>query len=446
MTFTASYERYSGIQALSFMTVQAIQHGSAWADVMAKAKRLVLDGDVQVIHNTPTIVTGVVQGDHGTYKSAISRNDPNSQAIEQWVCDCPWHQYAFLRTRQWKKLEGRVCSHVMALYMQARSTPLDTEGQEQGYQPGKGQRLNPAGPGQLQMPFDQQVQDQQTRDQGLDRDQVLQMQQQDQIEHPMQEDTSNEPAPITPVKEDAIPQAPPVPPGNEPVKVWANPPNQNPQPLYQQMSLWDATIPTATGQGLPPTNPVSIPGARPPSPMNPLDGLGMPGMNTFSNFRFSNQTEFDYHYAKDPFEEWATTLLARGFNPRVMVTKPGVHLPARGGKIPVPGAVPVGMTAEGLPRYRTLDLGWNPQLQRRMNANEGGPHGPGAPEQEGNFIEVKPGMHAELRAVEPTLKSAYIAIHLPGSPALHPHQLAGWVDYDEIAPHPNQTSPFDPKR
>jgi hypothetical protein len=443
MTFEATYERYDGLQRLSSMTVQAILHGSAWADVMNKAKRLVLDGDVQIIHNTPTIVSGVVQGDNGTYKSAISRHDPNSQVIEQWVCDCPWHQYAFARTRQWKKLEGRVCSHVMALYMQGRSTPLDTTGEDQGYAPGKGQRVNPAGPGQMQMPLDQQVQQQQ----GLDHDQLMEMQQQNQIEQPMPEDTSNEPAPITPIKEDAIPQAPPVPPGNPPVQVWANPPNPNPQqPLYNQMSLWDATIPTATGQGLPPTNPVSIPGGRPPSPMNPLDGLGMPGMNTFSTVHFSNKMEFDYHYAKDPFEEWGNALLARGYNPRVMVTKPGLHLEARGGKIPVPGAEPIGMTAEGLPRYRTLDLGWHPQLQRRMNANEGGPHGSGAPEQTGNFVEVKPGMQAELRAIEPALKSAYIAIHLPGSPALHPHQLAGWVDYDDIAPHPNQTSPFAPKR
>jgi hypothetical protein len=81
-----------------------------------------------------------------------------------------------------------------------------------------------------------------------------------------------------------------------------------------------------------------------------------------------------------------------------------------------------------------------------MNAGEGGPHGPGAPEQRGNFIEVKPGMHAELRAIEPALKSAYIAVHLPGSGPLHPHQLEGWVDYGDIAPHPNQSSPFAPKR
>ena len=429
---------------------------------MNKAKRLILDGQVNVVRNTPTIVTGIVEGDHGTYHSAISRHDPNSQAIEQWVCDCPWHQFAFMRTRQWKKLEGRVCSHVMALYMQARSTPLDTEGMED-HKPGKGQKVNPVGPGQLQMPFDQQADDQKTREEGLTREQVLEMQKQQQEENPIPGDKLNEPQESlrgpeiqpdmpAPIQEDAIPQGPPVPPPPPNINMPVNPPTQTPgpNPFYEQMSLWDATVPNSGGPGLPPTNPVSIPGGRPNSPLNPLDQLGVPGMgiNTLSKVAsiiISERTDFSWHIAKDPFEEWGSSLLSRGYTPRVMFTNP-VHLEARGGKIPVPGAIPTGFTNEGIPQYRTLDLGWNPQLQRRMNANEGGPHGPGAPEMRGQFIQVKPGMHAELRAVEPTLKSAYVAVHLPGSGPLHPHQLEGWVDYKDVAAHPNQTSPFSPNR
>lgn len=444
-----TYENWN-MQRLSFLTVQAMLHGSSWDDVMAKAKRLVLNGQVDVIRNTPTLVSGVVQGDHGTYKNAISRHDPDSQVIEQWVCQCPWHQYAFMRTRQWKKLEGRVCSHVLALYMQARMTPLDTTGEEPGFKAGPGQRVGPAGPGQ--MSFDDQIADQQAREQGLTRDQVLQMQDQDQIEQPLpymgEDQQGTEPPPNTPEQQDAIPQAPEVPPGSPPpVNPWTNLPRQQPaNPLYQQMTLWDATVPNAGGPGLPAINPVSIPGGRPSSPLNPLDQLGTGGINTLSHLSsivYSTATDFAWHFSKNPFEDWATSLLARGFTPRVMFKNP-VHLEARGGKIPVPGAVPVGETSDGIPQYRTLDLGWNPTLQRRMNADEGGPHGRGAPELLGQFHEVQPGMQAELRYIEPKLKSAFVAVPLPGSGPLHPKELSAWVDYDDITAHPNQRSPFAP--
>jgi 8-oxo-dGTP diphosphatase len=99
----------------------------SWGDIMAKAKRLIQSGKVQVLRNSADTVVGSVIGDHGTYQSEISREDPNSQAITQWQCDCPWDQYAWQRTRQWKKYEGRPCAHVLALYWAARSHPLDED-------------------------------------------------------------------------------------------------------------------------------------------------------------------------------------------------------------------------------------------------------------------------------------------------------------------------------
>lgn len=108
---------------------------AAWDDIMAKAKRLIQAGNVTILRNGQSNIVGHVVGDHGEYQTEISREDPNSQVITQWQCECPWDQFAFQRTRQWKKYEGRPCAHVLATYWSARRMPLDEdrmEGQGQG--------------------------------------------------------------------------------------------------------------------------------------------------------------------------------------------------------------------------------------------------------------------------------------------------------------------------
>jgi hypothetical protein len=117
---------------------------SAWPDIENKAKRLIQSGNVQLLRNGPQNIVGHVVGDHGEYQTEISREDPNSQTITQWQCDCPWDQYAWQRTRQWKKYEGRPCAHVLATYWASQSAPLDEEaspGQPQQtlFDPGTGQ-------------------------------------------------------------------------------------------------------------------------------------------------------------------------------------------------------------------------------------------------------------------------------------------------------------------
>jgi hypothetical protein len=98
-----------------------------WNDIMAKAKRLVQSGNVQLLRNGYNSIVGHVIGDHGEYTNEISRDDPSSRAITQWTCECPWDQYAWQRTRQWKKYEGRPCAHVLATYWTALGTPLDED-------------------------------------------------------------------------------------------------------------------------------------------------------------------------------------------------------------------------------------------------------------------------------------------------------------------------------
>lgn len=102
-----------------------------WNDLMDKARRLRNDQQVQITVNQPDHVVGTVQGDHGTYQTEIWRDDPSSQAITMWDCECPWSQYSWGRTRQWKKYEGRPCAHTLALFWAAQAQPPAGADQQQ---------------------------------------------------------------------------------------------------------------------------------------------------------------------------------------------------------------------------------------------------------------------------------------------------------------------------
>jgi len=139
-----------------------VRKTAAWPDIMAKAKRLIQSGNVTLLRNGYNNVVAHVIGDHGEYQCEISRDDPNSRAITQWTCECPWDQYAFQRTRQWKKYEGRPCAHVLAAYWKSLATPVDD--QPTGLPPGSPPAGMPPGGGiatpqgwqQPALPFGQQ--------------------------------------------------------------------------------------------------------------------------------------------------------------------------------------------------------------------------------------------------------------------------------------------------
>ena len=137
------------------MPRHAMTKTAKWGDIMAKAKRLIQTGKVQILRNGAQNVVGSVVGDHGTYQTEFSREDPNSQAITQWQCECPWDQYAWQRTRQWKKYEGRPCAHVLATYWASRSHPVDEDVHPAMQQtPMPGQPLTPTIPGRTFTPTD----------------------------------------------------------------------------------------------------------------------------------------------------------------------------------------------------------------------------------------------------------------------------------------------------
>lgn len=234
-------------QATIDMEGAALRKTASWSDIMAKAKRLIQSGQVTVMRNGSTNVVGHVVGDHGEYNTEFSREDPESGVITQWQCECPWAQYAWGRTRQWKKYEGRVCAHTLALYWKSRSTQLDDA--PQGGPAAPGQRQGPGG--QMQLP----------------------------VRSPGGEvPSSPPPGPAGPAPSPASP-APSQ--GDQGQLFAPDAMGQMPQspaviPPFpgDQMSLFDQWQGPGTtpGGGQSPPWAVSVPGAKQPSPFNPIQG------------------------------------------------------------------------------------------------------------------------------------------------------------------------------
>lgn len=87
---------------------------AAWKDIQAKAKRIRSGGGVRILAVTDTQVTGDVRGDEGVYQATLVR-EQGKQAIAMWECGCNWATYSWGRSGRWKKYEGRMCSHALAL-------------------------------------------------------------------------------------------------------------------------------------------------------------------------------------------------------------------------------------------------------------------------------------------------------------------------------------------
>jgi hypothetical protein len=233
-------------------TFDARHKTAGWIDIMNKAKRLIQSGNVTVLRNGYNNLVGHVIGDHGEYTTEIGRDDPSSRAITTWTCECPWDQYAWQRTRKWKKYEGRPCAHVLALYWKALSTPLDEDVPE-SMGPDPGQKQGPPvppeggpGPGAPMGPS---------------------------------KIPSVAPAAPVPTGGPAIP-APPGPPslpGPPSIPGMAPPgsPDVLPPSPTDQLAMMQPPLPGATPSGQPANpNVVSVPGAKIPGPFNPIQYPG----------------------------------------------------------------------------------------------------------------------------------------------------------------------------
>jgi hypothetical protein len=141
----------------------------------------------------------------------------------------------------------------------------------------------------------------------------------------------------------------------------------------------------------------------------------------------------DFGDGNDEFTQWAQKMLANGETPVVQLTR-DVQLELRGGKIPVPGAQPRGVTEEGIDDYHYMDLGWDPEQQRRVNQDEARPNGQfGSPDWRGQYGTAKAGKRGVVLAVEPFTQMVEIMVPLHSTGKLNHHLMRGWVSYDDVA-------------
>lgn len=96
---------------------------SAWTDVRDKATRVRRDGQVRIIAYTGNSITAEVKGDSNIYTTTLTRV-PGTKQTAMWHCTCPWNTYAWARSGRWKNLEGRMCSHALALIFEAQSQEM----------------------------------------------------------------------------------------------------------------------------------------------------------------------------------------------------------------------------------------------------------------------------------------------------------------------------------
>lgn len=93
---------------------------AAWSDVRAKAKRLRTEGAVRITVASTAGVGGEVKGDHNVYETALNFV-PGSQKVGYWTCGCKWSAYAWGRSPAYKRFEGRMCSHALAMQFEAQA-------------------------------------------------------------------------------------------------------------------------------------------------------------------------------------------------------------------------------------------------------------------------------------------------------------------------------------
>ena len=93
---------------------------ASWRDVQQKAKRIREKSGVKVISVAGTYIVAEVQGDTNTYETRLQRM-AGSSAVAMWECGCKWATYSWGRSGRWKKYEGRMCSHALALTYEAQA-------------------------------------------------------------------------------------------------------------------------------------------------------------------------------------------------------------------------------------------------------------------------------------------------------------------------------------
>lgn len=105
----------------------SMHYTAAWSDVQAKAARIRRSGGVRIIsapekgsNQTDYIVAEVLGDSSVVYQTRLMRQ-PGRRATAMWECGCAWGHYAWGRSGRWKKFEGRMCAHALAVMYEAQS-------------------------------------------------------------------------------------------------------------------------------------------------------------------------------------------------------------------------------------------------------------------------------------------------------------------------------------
>jgi len=94
---------------------------ATWRDVQNKAKRIREHGGVRIVASQDGTVVGHIRGDHNVYETEVVRMPGSRTSVAYWACGCKWASYSWGRSGPWKKYEGRMCSHALALQYEAQS-------------------------------------------------------------------------------------------------------------------------------------------------------------------------------------------------------------------------------------------------------------------------------------------------------------------------------------
>jgi hypothetical protein len=357
------------------------QRTASWSDVMSKAKRLILEGDVALHRNGYNNIAATVNGDHGTYQVEIGRDDPNTRVITTWQCTCPWNQFAWDRIK-YKYLEGRTCSHTLATFWKSLATPLDEDASEE-QRTAPGTKQGPAGWGLSPAPqpdvgvqtfnpdqptIADEMQDPNTVPQqhGIDQE-LLQLQQQEPEQFEFQ----------SPYEQQLVQQFP---------NLFAKNTNND-----------SARI---------------------------MDIRHVAAVNDFERIK-------EALYPTAPGTRKTTPTVQ-------IINQNGVTGEMRGGKIPMPDAVPVGTWGNNYDLYKQQDLGFNPQTNVRHNPAQN------APEERGRHGIIPFGARATAVDVDPS--GQVCLFYSMDSYPLHHGVIKTWVDGSDVKIVNSRIPPYRQRR
>lgn len=91
---------------------------ASWSDVRNKAQRISAEGGVHIAVSSGDGIGGTVKGDSDLYETFLTYV-PGSRKVGYWNCGCKWAAYSWGRSQPFRRFEGRMCSHALAMQFEA---------------------------------------------------------------------------------------------------------------------------------------------------------------------------------------------------------------------------------------------------------------------------------------------------------------------------------------